>query len=182
MVQDTSSVIIVRQATLADLEIKEDIQKIINGAYRSKGGWTDESALVNGQRATLEDMETHIKDTVNVLFLAFEKKAGEDQMTVVGTVQIQPDGPDEAEIGLLSVDQSLQSRGIGGRLVRTAMDEMKIRGYKRAVIHVLDVRTEILAWYRKLGFVETGERTPFVWPELLKVKSLEFLVLKKSLI
>lgn len=111
--------------------------------------------------------------------LAFEKQ---DQVTtVVGTVQIQPEGPGEAGIGLLSVDQNYQSRGIGGRLVRAAMEEMKVLGYKTAVLHVLETRAELLLWYRKIGFVETGEKEPFVWPEMLKVKSIGFLVLKKSL-
>ncbi|KAI8331244.1 acyl-CoA N-acyltransferase [Chlamydoabsidia padenii] len=139
MVQDTSSTFFVRQATLDDLDIKQDIHRIVNTAYRS------------------------------------------EVPVVVGTVQLQPEGPEEAGIGLLSVDHRYQSRGIGGRLVRAAMEEMKVRGYKKAVLHVLETRAELLLWYKKIGFVETGEKEPFVWPELLKVKSIGFLVLKKSL-
>ncbi|CAO3593360.1 unnamed protein product [Absidia cylindrospora] len=130
----------------------------------------------------MEHIENCIKDQVNILLLAFEDKNGE-QDKVVGTVQIQPEEtPGEAGVGLLSVDQSVQSRGIGGRLVRGAMDEMKTRGFHTAVLHVLETRAELLLWYRKLGFKETGEKEPFVWPDMLKVESIGFLVLKKSLL
>jgi hypothetical protein len=37
MVQDTSSTIFVRRATIGDLDIKLDIHRIVNTAYRSQG-------------------------------------------------------------------------------------------------------------------------------------------------
>lgn len=37
MVQDTSSTIFVRRAALGDLDIKLDIHRIVNTAYRTQG-------------------------------------------------------------------------------------------------------------------------------------------------
>ncbi|KAG0740944.1 hypothetical protein G6F57_011109 [Rhizopus arrhizus] len=86
-----------------------------------------------------------------------------------------------AEVGLFSVSPYEQSRGIGGQLVRAALTEMKEMGMTHAIMHVLENRPEILKWYKKLGFEETGERVPFIWPEQLKIDGLHFLVLKKAL-
>lgn len=107
----------------------------------------------------------------------------QDRETVIGTLQIQATegNKEEAEIGLFSVSPAYQSRGVGGRLIRAAFEHMKSLGFKVATIHVIENRTEILVWYRKLGFEETGERIPFIWPVLLKVKDLHFLTLKKRL-
>ncbi|GAA5815250.1 hypothetical protein MFLAVUS_008756 [Mucor flavus] len=162
-----------------DLKYVTAATAVVNNAYRSEGGWTTEQHIVSGQRCTEEDMTSFITENgkPNTLLFALE------QDNVVGTVQIQPshEAPNEAEIGLFSVSPLHQSRGIGGKLIRQAMSEMKILGFNTAVMHVLENRPEILSWYKKLGFEETGERIPFVWPEMLKIKDLHFLTLKKAL-
>ncbi|KAI7899031.1 acyl-CoA N-acyltransferase [Cokeromyces recurvatus] len=169
----------IRKATITDIRYKEEAAKVVNTAYRTEEGWTTEKNYVEGERITVDNMERCIRDSgsPNTLFFAFE----EDQ--VIGTVQIQPlkDQPEVAEIGLFSVSPMFQSRGIGGRLIRTAIEEMKAMGFKEALLHVLENRSSIITWYKKLGFAETGERIPFIWPELLKIKDLHFVILKKSL-
>ncbi|CEP18956.1 hypothetical protein [Parasitella parasitica] len=176
MVQPTISI---RSVVATDVQYKDEAAKVVNAAYRSEGGWTTEKDIVSGERCTAEMMQDFILQNgkPHTLFFAF------DQDQVVGTVQIQysPEHPGEAEIGLFSVSPTHQSRGIGGKLVRQAMQEMPRLGYHTAMMHVLENRPEILAWYKKLGFFETGERIPFIWPEMLKVdKDLHFLTLKKS--
>ncbi|GAN10905.1 acetyltransferase [Mucor ambiguus] len=177
MVQPTISV---RTAIPTDVKYKEEATKVVNAAYRSEGGWTTEKDIVGGERCTVDMMEKFILDNgkPHTLLFAF------DQDEVVGTVQIQhvPEHPGEAEIGLFSVSPVHQSRGIGGKLVRQAMLEMHQLGFNTAMMHVLENRPEILTWYKKLGFAETGERIPFIFPEMLKAdKDLHFLTLKKSI-
>ncbi|KAI9498082.1 acyl-CoA N-acyltransferase [Zychaea mexicana] len=182
MVQD--SVFYVREVALDDLKHNVSAHAVINGAYRSEGGWTTEKDLVSGERVTLQDVEDFVRTNgkPNTLLYAFDATPG-DSETVVGTVQIQAmQGGQEAELGLFSVSPAYQSRGVGGRLVRAAFERMKDLGFTVAVIHVLETRVELLTWYRKLGFEETGERIPFVWPEMLKVKDVCFITLKKKLV
>ncbi|KAI8066871.1 acyl-CoA N-acyltransferase [Gongronella butleri] len=178
MVQETA--IIVRQATQEDLAIVHEIEKVVNAAYRKEGGWTGESHLVTGLRMNADDLSKAILDTSDPLYLAIDTVQGR----VVGTVQMRhdPEAPGEAEVGLLSVDHAYQSKGVGGKLVRMCMDEMRRLGNKKAVMHVLEVREELLAWYeKKLGFQRTGELFPFPMPELLIDKNINFIVLKKDL-
>ncbi|KAI9475516.1 MAG: acyl-CoA N-acyltransferase [Benjaminiella poitrasii] len=174
MVQPT---VCVRKVTPEDIQYVEQATKVVNTAYRSEGGWTTEKDIVKGERCTVKDMSDFINNSgkPHTLLLALEN----DQ--VIGTVQIQI-AASTAEIGLFSVLPSHQSRGIGGQLIRAALLEMQAQGITYAMMHVLENRPEILSWYRKLGFVETGERVPFIWPEMLKVdKELCFLTLKKLL-
>lgn len=172
--------IIVRKAILEDLKFSKEACLVVNQAYRSKGGWTTEEDFIKGQRCTEQEMENHISQNGkrNTLLFAIEQSDN-----IVGTIQIQTseDHPLEAELGLFSVSPLKQSRGIGSQLVKAALTEMKEQKMTHAVMHVLENRPEILTWYRKLGFVETGERVPFCWPEMLKISGLHFLVLKKPL-
>lgn len=171
--------ITVRVVELNDLKHVSAASIVVNNAYRSEGGWTTEKDIVGGQRCTDQDITKFIKENgkPNTTLFAFEND------NVVGTVQIQPshESPNEAEIGLFSVSPLHQSRGIGGKLVRQAMSEMSTLGFDTAVMHVLENRPELISWYKKLGFEESGERIPFVWPEMLKVKDVHFLTIKKSL-
>jgi ribosomal protein S18 acetylase RimI-like enzyme len=114
----------------------------------------------------------------NVLLLAFLSTDNGDE--VVGTVQVQPEHEHkEAEIGFFSVSPKHQSQGIGGKLIREAIRVIKEDlKYERAMVHVLENRVDILKWYRKLGFQETGERVEFVWPDKLLIKDLHFLTMK----
>ncbi|KAI7899021.1 acyl-CoA N-acyltransferase [Cokeromyces recurvatus] len=180
MVQPT---LCIRKVTPSDIQYAEQATNVVNKAYRSEGGWTTEMDIVGGERCTVKDMIDFINTSgkPNTLLFALE----EDQ--VIGTVQIQCSITSEkeevaAEIGLFSVTPTHQSRGIGGQLIRAALVEMQTQGFHFAIMHVLENRPEILRWYKKLGFIETGERVPFVWPEMLKVKKdLCFLTLKKEL-
>jgi ribosomal protein S18 acetylase RimI-like enzyme len=203
----TNTIISIRKATIADLAIKKAIYTLVNNAYQREGknaytnyvaymhnlsrsdvffeilgGWTNENHIAGGERSSLEGIEASIKDQENTLLLAVEEDEGNSQVNVVGTAQIQLEGFEEASIGMLSVKQSYQSRGIGGRLLEAAMEELKRRGLKTAVLTVLESRSELVNWYTKIGFVETGERRPFPWTERLKVDNVGFTVLKKVIV
>ena len=52
---------------------------------------------------------------------------------------------------------------------------------KVAVLHVISVREELLEWYIRFGFKDTGEKVQFVWPELSLVPDMQMSILKKEL-
>lgn len=142
------------------------------------GGWTSEKDLVREPRVSVQDVEKLIINSgnPNTLLFAFE----EDH--VVGTAVLQPslERAGEAEIALYCVSVNHQSRGIGAKLLLYSMDEVKRLGYHTAYLKVLENRPEVLAFYAKHGFTDSGERIPYHWPERLMVDT-QFAILKKLL-
>ena len=58
--------------------------------------------------------------------------------------------------GLLAVDPARKGTGLGRALVLAAEDFLRERGCEAADIHVVDLRTELPPFYRRLGYAETG--------------------------
>lgn len=58
------------------------------------------------------------------------------------------------------------------------MDDL---GATKAVVTVLSMRDDILNWYKKLGFVETGETLPLLSFMQMMVENGHFIILKKDL-
>jgi GNAT superfamily N-acetyltransferase len=58
--------------------------------------------------------------------------------------------------GMLAVDPMLQGKGLGARMVRAAEDYCRERGCKAMDITVLSLRQELLPFYHRLGYQETG--------------------------
>ncbi|KAG1051308.1 hypothetical protein G6F43_006472 [Rhizopus delemar] len=172
--------IIVRKATLDDLKYTRDVSDMVNHAYQSKDGWTSERDIVQEERCDEELVASFIRQTGDPHVLLF---AVEQPHKIVGTLQIQisPEHPSEAGIGFFSVSPFEQSRGIGSKLIRAALEEMKQMGMMYARMNVFENRPELLSWYKKLGFQETGERKSYIRPVKLKDEGTCFLILKKPL-
>ncbi|KAG0208069.1 hypothetical protein BGX28_000889 [Mortierella sp. GBA30] len=180
--------VVVRLAKPEDEAHINEIHSVINRAYRSEGGWTTEAHLVKEERITIEDLRLALADKVNPLLLAFDSESGQP----LGTLQLEPAEhyPDFGEyknegyaptyvetvpkdqqvfLGLFSVDPSQQSRGIGRKLVEAALDHSENEMKRlQCVVYVLYMRDELIAWYKKLGFVDHGEKVPF--PDVNKIK------------
>jgi ribosomal protein S18 acetylase RimI-like enzyme len=59
-------------------------------------------------------------------------------------------------LGMLAVDVGQQGTGLGRTLVEAAEDHCRKRGCKFIDLTVLSLRPELLPFYRKLGYTETG--------------------------
>jgi GNAT superfamily N-acetyltransferase len=162
----------------SDLALR--IADVVNWAYRggkrdssASRAWTTEQHLLSGIRTTPAAVESMIRNACQqgpkerALFLA--QLAGTDSAdpdsNVVGTVHVERCGGDsnEAEIGLLSVDPSLQGSGIGGTLLRAAeRHALSAMGCRKAVLWVISSRADLRAWYEgSCGYTATGETAPF---------------------
>lgn len=85
-------------------------------------------------------------------------------------------------LGLISVDPTLQSRGIGRMLVEAGLKHAKeAMGRKQAVVYVLFQRTELREWYQRIGFVDYGEKRPYPDVESTKEEDVHFNVLRLDL-
>jgi Acetyltransferase (GNAT) domain len=63
---------------------------------------------------------------------------------------------------MLAVQPKLQDRGIGRSIMRGAEQICHNElGAKEIRMHVLYMRSDIIAWYERLGYRRNGERAPF---------------------
>lgn len=153
----------IRIATLAD---DEQITAVINAAFKIV-----EEFFVDGNRITREDVRKHLETGA---FLVAENGAG-----ITGCVYVEPRG-ERAYLGLLSVDPTLQQAGLGSQLMNAAEDYCREQGARFMDIVIVNLRTDLPAYYRKRGYVENGTTTPF--PEDVPTKMpCHFINMSKSL-
>ncbi len=81
--------------------------------------------------------------------------AKDDSGRIIATVYAECNG-ELGYIGMLAVEPSLQSSGLGGKMMDAAAEHCRERGCKHVNIKVLSLRAELLPFYRKLGYAETG--------------------------
>jgi ribosomal protein S18 acetylase RimI-like enzyme len=137
----------IRRADLTDAEAVADL---VNRAYRPEPGsegWTHESALVSGDRIDQEKVAAAIQlGTILV---------GSNKQGLVGCVQVEVNGQ-VAHIGMLAVDPSLQTSGIGKLLLARA-EELAFQKFNAevGVLVVIAARTELVDFYLRRGYMRT---------------------------
>lgn len=61
--------------------------------------------------------------------------------------------------GLLSVEPARQRSGLGGRLIQAAEELCRMEGCRFMDLSIVNLREELPAYYKKLGYSETGTST-----------------------
>jgi ribosomal protein S18 acetylase RimI-like enzyme len=143
------------EATLADVP---ELNILINSSYRgneSKKGWTNEADLLEGTRID-EEMLTEYINNKSVSILKYTN----DSEQIIGSVYLEVREP-KLYLGMLSVLPMLQGKGIGRALLEQAETIAKQLHCHTICISVIDVRTELINWYERRGYVFTGEAQPF---------------------
>ena len=170
----------IRNATTDDIPA---LHALIESAYRgeaSRAGWTTEADLLDGQRTDPEDLATILADPTQGLLTAW---VGDD---LRGCILIADRGEGVGYFGMLSVRPTLQGGGLGRRLVEAAHAALAERfGATRVRISVFPQRTELVAWYERLGYAATGATLPFPYDDprfgLPRRDDLYFVVLERNL-
>ena len=155
---------------------------LVQSAYRgesSRQGWTTEADLLDGQRTDAEEVEGVLADPEARLILAHNSTG------LVGCVAARRE-PDGTHIGMFAVRPELQGHGIGRRLLNEAERVGRVElGGQLAILHVISVRSELLEWYARCGYRDTGRKEAFPYGNprfgLPKRDDLEFAVLCKAL-
>ncbi len=88
----------------------------------------------------------------------------EENNTLAGAVYVELRG-DRSYLGLLSVDPDRQKSGLGRRLTAAAEEFAREMGAHHMDITVVNLRTELPPFYRKLGYTDNG--TEPVRPEMI---------------
>jgi GNAT superfamily N-acetyltransferase len=75
-------------------------------------------------------------------------------------VYVQPRG-ERAYLGLLAVDPERWQRGLGSQLMAAAEEHCRAAGCGFMDLRIVNVRTGLAAFYRHLGYAETGAVSHF---------------------
>lgn len=169
-----------RQAKIEDIPL---LNELVNSAYRgesSKKGWTTEADLLGGQRTDPKFLEETLQAKENTILVFCQNDK------LLGCVLLKKQD-ESAYLGMLTVRPDLQSSGLGRKILAVAEDwVLQSWGLKQIEMTVIERRIELIAWYERRGYLKTEERRPFPYGDerfgLPKVKGLEFIVLKKSLL
>jgi ribosomal protein S18 acetylase RimI-like enzyme len=164
-------------ATSADID---KLIPLVNSAYRgeaSKKGWTTEANIIQGEsRVDAVSLQEMLNDP-NAVILTYR-----NENEILGCVYLQKQNTD-LYLGMFSVNPELQGSGIGKKLLNAAEEHARNKGCNAIVMTVISVRHELIAWYERNGYHDTGERKPFPDDEKFgkPLQPLTFIVLKKQI-
>lgn len=164
----------------AELQDVSELNALVNSAYRgdsSRLGWTTEADLLDGIRVDDERLRELIQKPGSVILKYIE--AGK----IIACVHLEKKG-DRMYLGMLTVSPTLQGKGIGKELMKASEAHAQKQNCNSVYMTVITDRSELMAWYEKLGYKNTGIKKPFPMGDPrfgLPKKQLEFVILEKDL-
>ena len=155
-----------------------DLVALVESAYRgesSREGWTTEADLLDGQRTDPREVEAVLEHIV---------VAEDDEGQLVGCCTLVP-REGHAYFGMFAVRPGQQGSGVGSRLLARAEQIADEQDLKYVEMTVISSRTELIDYYLRRGYRDTGERRPFPYGDERfgrpKRDDLDFTVLSKEL-
>lgn len=164
---------------IAGLKDIEALIKLLNNAYRGEGskkGWTTEADLIAGEIRTNEIMLHDVIQKQGSVILKYLKGYGD----IVACVNLQKHGS-RLYLGMFSVSPELQGAGIGKKILLASEEYAKHTGCASIYMSVISVRDELINWYKRHGYIDTGEKKPFHEDEITgkHLQPLEFMIMEK---
>jgi ribosomal protein S18 acetylase RimI-like enzyme len=169
-----------RNATVADIPALHDLIERAYSGETARKGWTHEADLLGGQRTDALALAALVDDPRQRMIIA--ESAG----ALVGCVQVAHAEEGKAYLGHLSVEPDRQAAGIGRQLVAAA-ESAAIHDFaaREMEMTVIRQRSELINWYCRLGYVDTGLQRPFPITDRRfgepKIADLAFVVLRKTI-
>jgi ribosomal protein S18 acetylase RimI-like enzyme len=167
--------------TIAETKDVAVITTLLNSAYRgqsSKQGWTTEANLIDGNiRSTEADVQAVMQKEGSVIL----KYSNNEQIT--GCVNLQLIN-NKIYLGMFAVSPLLQGGGVGKKLLQAAEEYAHTVNSKTIYMTVISVRIELINWYQRHGYKDTGERIAFTDDGKAgkHLQPLEFMVLEKTVL
>ncbi|MGE0637558.1 MAG: GNAT family N-acetyltransferase [Bacteroidia bacterium] len=163
----------------AELSDVKALNILINSAYRgesSKAGWTTEADILGGQRTDEEDLKNIIGKEGCFIF-----KYTDERGKILSCVRLEKHN-NKLYLGMLTVSPTLQNGGIGKQMMKASEQFAKELDCSFIYMQVIKGRDELIAWYERQGYSDTGERKPFPMGDPrfgIPRKELEFIILQK---
>lgn len=144
------------------------VTDLIERAYRgpeTAGQWDSESHLLKGPRTSLGEIASLIERADSRFVVADEAGA------IIGCALIQRTGPGTPHpspagsggyFGMFAIDPAIRTAGLGKQVLAEA--ERRARDVFAAayiVMTVINVRQQLIAWYERRGYRQTGKIIPF---------------------
>ena len=129
------------QTRMAEIKDAENIARLVNDAFRP------ERFFVDGDRTDL--------DKVRALLPKGKFLLVEEAGALTGCVYVEVRG-ERGYFGLLAVDPAVQRSGLGSRMVAAAEEHCRAAGCHFMDLTIVNLRAELPAFYRRLGYVESG--------------------------
>ncbi|KAK3994439.1 acyl-CoA N-acyltransferase [Cladorrhinum sp. PSN332] len=165
------------------------IQPLVQSAYRgdtSRQGWTTEADLLTGTRIDAAGIAAKISAPNSAVLLAYAP----ENNTLIACCEVLQRSSELAYFGMFAVDPTRQAGGVGRQVLAYAEEYAKSTlGVKKMEMSVIGVRKELIAWYVRRGYKDTGVRGDFPVEEVkgmggAAVKDwteLAFVILEKEL-
>ena len=145
--------------SIAGSEDIQQLEALINSAYRgdaSKKGWTTEADILEGEIRTDSFYLEKQMGNQDACFL----KCSNDEGVIAGTVYLEKIN-NRLYLGMLAVSPNQQDSGIGKQLLLAAEDRAKKLACRSIYMTVISIREELIAWYIRHGYLDSGKRIPF---------------------
>lgn len=144
-----------RYATSADVGA---IHALVERVYRgpeARAGWTSEADLLSQPRTSAAEVAGLIADDDHRFVL------GEREGKLIACAMIERRDK-TGYFGMLSVDPAVQTAGIGRALLaQLEASARTLWNCSSMTLSVINLRHELIAWYERRGYVQTGGHYPF---------------------
>jgi len=166
--------------SIAEEKDISSLVSLLDSAYRGEGsrqGWTSEADLFIGNKRTDETTLSKLITKPGSVFLKYTNEVG----IIEGCVYLHKK-ESRLYLGMFSVSPSVQGKGIGKKLLTAANEYAKKHNCSSIYMTVITIRQELISWYEKHGFQQTGKVLPFPVDERygIPVRPLEMMVLEKQ--
>ncbi|MBX2947425.1 MAG: GNAT family N-acetyltransferase [Cyclobacteriaceae bacterium] len=157
-----------------------ELSELVNSAYRGdtgRQGWTTEADLIDGSRTDAELLKAVIEMPGSVIL-----KYVEDGK-IKGCVELRKE-EDKLYLGMLTVNPTIQGKGIGKALLKASEAEAARQECNAIFMNVLTVRKELIDWYIRHGYHDSGKRKPFSFTDPrfgFPKQPLEFMIMEKQI-
>lgn len=157
-----------------------ELVELVNSAYRgdaSKKGWTTEADIISGELRVDEQSIHKMLAEPGAAILVCRNVS-----SIVGSVYLKKENGG-LYLGMLSVSPEAQGFGIGKQLMSAAETYAKENYYNSIHMTVINIRHELISWYERQGYSNTGETKPFHDdPRFGKAtQPIHFIVLRKEI-
>jgi ribosomal protein S18 acetylase RimI-like enzyme len=151
------------------------LKALLEAAYRgdsARAGWNHEADILDDERIGAGELGAMLADPAVTILTA--RHAG----TLIGCVAVTRKDETLGYLGMLCVLPTLQSSGLGRRLLDAAEDHARAFALGAMEMTVIESRESLIAWYERRGYRRTGETRPF---PVLRDPPITFAVLEKPL-